>query len=473
IGGVKVPVVGEGDMHAYRYLGTGWRPDMNPQTVMEDQLAKGKEVVRRLAPFLGNSTVAADKRIAVVSQMVSGRLLYACEWWAPLVGLENVMVASMQELVDETLGRIMGCKVGRGGVARAVVYTELGVPPIKLILQARVMRVWAHGDVAQTWFGVLKRETEGGWPEGSWFAAAEHMVAEAQQVVGEGVKLDDVEAALFKSWEEDAAQRRAKGARLYCEGGLGETSMGAPGYMWPAAWAKGLRLLTRMRTRGLMVKLCGKEARIVGYRGQNWCWLCGRRDRKDEGPHILLECARMAQERELVLGAAIRMAKGVLRRAGKEVTADNVYILLLGGCTEGGTRLEEWYWRRRPGMAAPGRRWEGHIDWYTQPVNVRVAAFLQVTWPRRQFLLVKARPAVYAEMGVDMTAARRWQADRRRGPREAAAERRELTIEAMWARRHVPARAPAPAEGENAAGGGAAGVGVGSSRGNCCGDSPE
>jgi hypothetical protein len=159
------------------------------------------------------------------------------------------------------------------------------------------------------------------------------------------------------------------------------------GYFHPAAFSSGLQLLMRARLNALV--LSNRVTAMLGPSVKSFCWLCHNPWATETLDHLLLDCPQWKPERMKFIQHLITMATRLLKSLCEPATNEAVVRLILGGCSAGGSRFSDWFWKKPLSFAAQYNGSEDSIVWRTQPPNVCVAAFLQTVWKQRS-RIVKA-----------------------------------------------------------------------------------
>lgn len=345
INGLQVPVVTE-----YTYLGVVLTRDLDFDAMVNGRCKRAEKAMYMVLPLLRAQTVPLALRISVLRTVVLSTLLYGSEIW----GMDDNRCSKAQSIVNEALRAILGCKRGDMTQPVAAMWRELDVAPICALAAARRARAINKFPSLKTWVGILGQYDHSNMKR-AWMAQSriwmKKYCPEGLIDRNHGRQDDDSEReeqriqclVIEKRWTAYERTKKWAAAWEYLDCGFGGTAWASLkripmcGRSEQVKLGQGLRMLSLCRTKGLWTARKRAKRGIIGNKYRLTCPCCGIKGGEGETvEHLLLECQRWKDEREMYLGDMIRRIVAMGPTEHKEMVT-----LLLGGESDG-CRLESW-----------------------------------------------------------------------------------------------------------------------------------
>ena len=423
--GQQIPIVEE-----YTYLGINFHRDLSTSSMMRGRLQGARKLVRAMAPFMLKTSIPLPMKVAVIKAVVHPRLLYGAE----VYGMNKRVTSAMQTYLNQVCRLAIG--LHRSSiVSNVALWRELDLPPVCASAAAKRARAIRKSFQLSTYVAQVVRtpfkNTHKTWLTGGvwWIRRYLHGMARKYPALvrhanpnrvfaswREGGELGDQDlkqSVLDLIWrrEEDAAVSAA-GSR-YVEAEFDKyrlTSVQAVGCPWLSL---GFAALVRMRLESVWTCDRLADVGLLPGRYRTRCPCC-KKDVPESVPHMLLDCVRWKDGRDVLLGDLVAVAHDRWRLTSSVVCQRRMVTLLLGGRVQGeplsnwnldgttpGTRVPPSRGPSGAGGSGGGARGGFMVSpWILSRGVIRVASYLDWMMRERSFIIREVR----ARHGLSLTA---------------------------------------------------------------------
>jgi exonuclease III len=357
--GQAIPVV-----ESYTYLGIDVYSDWDLVKTAAKRSESARRALWALRPALGNSMIPLDVKILMIKALVAPVASFGGE----LLGMYKDRARLGQKILDQGLKWALAGTISKGTVvAAAALRAEFSLAPLHAAMSARRTRAWVKARSLKTWLSILVdhplRHRKTTWVSGTsrWLKriGALNIIENHDPKRSARIVEDMV-------WRKENEHDRTGGLAFYQQWDFHATRSYVHLSLDRPDLARGIRWLTRMRTRGIWTGPRAAKAKLVSPMFLEVCPSC-QKTVKEDIPHILLDCAAGEDLRQRWIRPLAEWVVGVHSALGREELA----ATLLGG---------------QVGGVPPSRIWLGvdtQISWGGTAPFLRVAEFLQEEMPRR------------------------------------------------------------------------------------------
>jgi hypothetical protein len=351
MGGEEVPVVEE-----YVYLGLKVRRDLDLEVMVKGRIEKAEKGLAAMRPFLSTQTIPIDTRIQVLKAVVLASAAYGGEIW----GMCQTRCNKAQTVVNKALRIVIGSRETDTSIAAAAMWRELDVAPVHVLVSARRARAINKYPHLATWIHTILeyplKTIRPAWAEMSsrWMSRYFPHVHGDQEykIEGEERRVHGVpgrrahKVVMKELWDKVEHKKQYDAAAPYFECGYAATSWAAIKAIPSASrgeqvlLGRGLSMVQKCRMKAFWTAARRAKHRLIDPEYVTRCPCCEQEGEGETVEHLLLDCSKWREEREIYIGYLIEQVEMF------ELPLSGRCTLLLGG-EYMGHRLKDWLPPRR------------------------------------------------------------------------------------------------------------------------------
>jgi hypothetical protein len=347
IQGENIPIVKE-----YMHLGTLFKDDLSLDAMAEKRVESLRKALYSCEHVLRNRSIPLRPKIHIVKAMILSTFLFGSELW----GMNSVRVAKAQTLVNEALRWCLGMSTRSTQAAINNLSTELGVPSLNALADARRARLLHKAPTLKTFLRKLVKhplKTQlKTWVTGSslWL---ERMKVSRYTETGKLAPPAEIASRV----KQHAASREAQ---LACKKAKSVALYRASKFHLAGKWFRfaestqtlvhGTIRVARFRIGAVWTGGAAAKAGVIPPVFTHRCPICHKNCYGGESKlHILLYCKAYEEMRQRLIWPIYSKINEFRVSSGKVVVSrEELYVLLLGGEIHGGEFLWRAFTREAP-----------------------------------------------------------------------------------------------------------------------------
>jgi exonuclease III len=362
----ELPVVDD-----YTYLGVTVTPDLDLATAIRARAAVGSNTLGLLSPFLANTSIPIKAKILAIKSLLIPQLTYGGELW----GLrQEATTRPLQSVLSKALAlAVKGRRTT--SVASLLIGLELGIPPIKAILDGKRVRAWTKWPSLHTPIAELCRHPGPPVRHGqrSWTRHTRSQLHRVRRKLGllnlDGIPPQELAHRTVNAvWHHALAASPSVGLRLYRNRNLESSRQYIDVFVSYPELTRHSHWLLRARLDAVWTATRGARAGLLPEAHRDQCPAC-RRPVPDDLAHLLLDCGHYRTQRARWLGH-VRLPP--VDQGQRQVVVDAHLGSGIGGVY--------------PGFLPVGQLEEGAPAQQDEPLCLSVARFLGAALPQHMSL---------------------------------------------------------------------------------------
>jgi hypothetical protein len=358
----QIPVV-----DSYRYLGVPIDLQLNMSTIVKDRAKRGLNAFNAVRPVLANKSIPLAIRLNLVTALIRPTLLFAGEVWA----IPQAVAIPIQKVMNLVLRTLLGLKPTSNVTAMGTLQLELGIYPMYIYAAAARARAFVKyrglRTVVARLFELPPRVSRRTWMTkmSGWLSrevSREWATHSADQLRKLTIR------KLVHSWK---IRKLPPSVRTYLRSAFELTRQYIRVAVFYPDLSVAVNFLTKARVQAIWTATRLATIEYLPPEYVNRCPFCGHAPGETIS-HMVLECPRWVQSREVHLVPVLNALPDVFRRQSLQ----QVTCYLLGGSSvRGNSRQLSPFLKRWVGDLQEIR--SGNFDFGNRPLFLFVAIYLR------------------------------------------------------------------------------------------------